>query len=574
MRLVLQVSLALLVALAVLMPQRLYAQSDPGKELEVKYGVVTDATPNFRLKTITDRLDVGVKALHPKWKRTFSYKILCDKDLNACALADGRIYVTSGMMEAAKTDDELAGVMAHEITHVVEKHHSRQMGGILIGMLLGVGVSLATGGDTKDAVETGASVGGMLIGSSYSRTDEKKADLGGVRLLKASGYNPGAMADTLQMLVDNYGRGMANVPILGWFSSHPDTKERVNWARQEAGQVGQIPVAYIAPTPVLQASLLFGGQANGPVIVVAKFKNPDNYYSDNGLGDLAQEEAMRVLQNKGYQPRAASGSQDLRDVQDELTIENSEWGRNGQNRNDIGGLAGAQYVVNGTVKPIGMGENEIQTRVASGTLKELTVEVVVKAFRTADGVMAGQILKAQGTAYALSDVQVAALRKTWWGVITEAEFKRRLCVDISRRAVAAAIDKAFYSEPVITSLPTQSLSLQPVVPVQPQVISEPQDLSAMHFDPAKEVTLVLHIRQTNGTEIVWHLRDKAGMFWAADRVEWWSNDLILVRVKLKKDTVQQALNTGTVDVQGWLDYPHVGDDRSFGCATRVQLTAR
>ncbi len=142
------------------------ALAEIGADLESKYGVVTDAALNARLERVGMRVSLATQKLYPKCKK-LRYKILKDEDLNAMALPDGRIYITSGMMGAVTSDDQLAFVLGHEATHVAQKHSRHQTEGFLLGAILGVGVSLATGGDSRDAIGNGVQIGGVMPAASH-----------------------------------------------------------------------------------------------------------------------------------------------------------------------------------------------------------------------------------------------------------------------------------------------------------------------------------------------------------------------------------------------------------------------
>lgn len=183
-----------------------------------KYGFDQSLRTNLRVQLIGYRL-AAADAL-PQAR----FRVYNDRDLNAMALPDGRIYVSSAMARLV-TDDELAFVLGHELTHVKEKHGESQQQRATAGAILGAILVAAMGGNSGD-IRTGADIGGGLTYGHYSRKDEKKADDGGVKLMSSVGYDPKKAANAMQRLIDEYGRGDAKVPILGWFASHPDSKER------------------------------------------------------------------------------------------------------------------------------------------------------------------------------------------------------------------------------------------------------------------------------------------------------------------------------------------------------------
>lgn len=190
--------------------------------------VYNDPQMTARLDRVAAAVNLGVQKLYPKYEGRLRFRVADMDDLNAFALADGRIFVSKGMMAAlaARPDDELAAVLNHEAIHVVQKHH---MGQAKTNILWRVGTVLlgkAIGASPKD-VDTGSQIVTGIASSRYSRKDESRADEGSVDLCAAEGYDPFAPSRVFQMLQDRYGRGTAKVPVIGWFASHPDTADRV-----------------------------------------------------------------------------------------------------------------------------------------------------------------------------------------------------------------------------------------------------------------------------------------------------------------------------------------------------------
>ncbi|MHB9025082.1 MAG: M48 family metallopeptidase [Armatimonadota bacterium] len=191
---------------------------DIGRLIEKQFGLYGDFAANYRVQTIGQRIALAAELTGIR------FEIINDGELNAMALPDGRIYVTSAMATLV-SDDELAFVLGHEVTHVKEKHAQKQqqqaMGGALLGAII-----VAVFGGGESAIRTGADIAGGLTYGQYSRRDEKRADDGGIHLMTRCGYQPRLAAEAMQRLIDAYGRGDANVPVLGWFATHPDTKTR------------------------------------------------------------------------------------------------------------------------------------------------------------------------------------------------------------------------------------------------------------------------------------------------------------------------------------------------------------
>jgi predicted Zn-dependent protease len=136
---------------------------------------------------------------------------------NAFAMPGGRIYVFSGLLDQADSQDEFAGVLAHEIGHVAYRHGMEQLissagTGALIGFILGdmTGVSIAAG------------LGATVIDSRFSREAERQADAYAARLAQTFDFNPVGLAD----LLDRVGGDDELTRALALFSTHPLTAER------------------------------------------------------------------------------------------------------------------------------------------------------------------------------------------------------------------------------------------------------------------------------------------------------------------------------------------------------------
>lgn len=211
---------------------------DVGQAIAYQYGLYPDYAANYRVQYVGQRLAFAAEI------PSASFQIYNAKDLNAMALPDGRVFITSKMATEV-TDDELAFVIGHELTHIKEKHAQRQMeranGGAILGAIL-VGVLGGDGGD----IRLGADIAGSLALGHYSQKDEYKADAGGVRLMARCGYDPSRAADAMQRLLDLYGRGDAKMPVLGWFATHPDTKNRKQRVLDAAAELAKEPLPAVA----------------------------------------------------------------------------------------------------------------------------------------------------------------------------------------------------------------------------------------------------------------------------------------------------------------------------------------
>jgi len=171
---------------------------------------------------------------------TYPWEFHCvnDRAINAFALPGGYVFVNRGAIEAADNEAQLAGVMAHEISHVALRHGTNQaskaefgQGAIgLIGEISGGGVSGAL------LTQLGSfAAGGVLL--RYSRTAETQADISGTQVLYDSGYDPRAMAQFFEKLqAETKGK---NPPE--FFSDHPNPDHRLERVDQEIDKLGGTP---------------------------------------------------------------------------------------------------------------------------------------------------------------------------------------------------------------------------------------------------------------------------------------------------------------------------------------------
>lgn len=151
----------------------------------------------------------------------FEYSVLADpQTVNAFALPGGQIFITEALLSQLTTQDEVAGVLAHETIHVLARHSAQQIASSdLTNGLIGA-VSVASG-DASTA-QTAAMIG-QLIGLRYSRDDETQADTLGVCLMLAAGYDPQGMVDVMHVL-QNASGGSSQPEFL---ETHPNPANRI-----------------------------------------------------------------------------------------------------------------------------------------------------------------------------------------------------------------------------------------------------------------------------------------------------------------------------------------------------------
>ena len=185
-------------------------------------GIYDDPELDAYVRRVGERLlrDSGIT------KPTFSFTLLDSPDINAFALPGGLIYVNRGLLAYLDTEAELAGVLAHEIGHITERHHSRRKTASLTSKVAAVSAYILTGsGDVYDA----ASMYGAEIISGFGRDMELEADSAGAEYLHQTGYDVDSMLSVIGVLKDQeqYRRvqakasGKPSGTYHGLYASHP-----------------------------------------------------------------------------------------------------------------------------------------------------------------------------------------------------------------------------------------------------------------------------------------------------------------------------------------------------------------
>jgi predicted Zn-dependent protease len=157
--------------------------------------------------------------------------------VNAFALPGGYVYVNRGILDRASNESEVAGVLGHEIEHVVRRHSVKQMEQMQ-GANVGVGIACALTNVCNSGLGQAAiNVGGSAIFAKFSRTDEIQADEGGFRNEMNVGINPRGMLTMFQKLLDEEKSSGGGGAVSAWFSDHPGTEDRIADVQRMLAQV-------------------------------------------------------------------------------------------------------------------------------------------------------------------------------------------------------------------------------------------------------------------------------------------------------------------------------------------------
>jgi len=190
------------------------------EQIRQKSHVLPESDPRVRLvRKIGYKLLNTVDMKNLPWK--FSFDVIESKEVNAFALPGGPTFIYTGLLDKLESEDELAGVMGHEMTHVFKEHwakqyeatQKRELGlGILLGVL-----------HANSAFQNLGSLVDVVEQTKYSRSEESQADEGGFDKMVAAGYNPEGMADVFRMFERQKSGGQS----IAFLADHPSDKSRV-----------------------------------------------------------------------------------------------------------------------------------------------------------------------------------------------------------------------------------------------------------------------------------------------------------------------------------------------------------
>ena len=232
------------------------AQSAQAAEQQLP--IVRDGNVENYVNRIGQRL--AANAGGPQFQ--YRFRVVNAADINAFALPGGYIYVNRGVLEQARNEGEVAGVLAHEISHVSLRHGTHQaskaylaQAGIsILGGILGGKV----GQGTAQVINAVGGIGMNALFLKYSRDLESQADVRGAQILAASGYSPTDMVNFFHTL-----ESVDKSRKTNWLSDHPAPPDRIARIQQEARmlRVSQTPTTNVGDLHSVQARLRGSGAA-------------------------------------------------------------------------------------------------------------------------------------------------------------------------------------------------------------------------------------------------------------------------------------------------------------------------
>jgi hypothetical protein len=235
---------------------------DAAAEARKELPLLDDERVDDYVERIGERL---VAAIPPEYRHDgfdYTFDVVNQKEINAFALPGGPMFLNRGMIQAAKSEGEMAGVMAHEISHVALRHGTAQATKgqkFQIGAIAGQVLGAIVGGTAGSIIAQGSQFGLGAYFLKYGREYETQADVLGAQIMARAGYDPREMANMFRTIE---AEGKSSGPE--WLSSHPNPGNRFNNITREAeslrvqgnantgqfasikGRLGDMPAAYTA----------------------------------------------------------------------------------------------------------------------------------------------------------------------------------------------------------------------------------------------------------------------------------------------------------------------------------------
>jgi len=202
------------------------------QQINAQLPIVSDPEANRYINVLGDSIArLTSRTEIPDWK----FYIVDSKEVNAFAVPGGFIYVNRGLIERTQRMDQLAGVLGHEIGHVVRRHSIKQMQqqqGANVGVTL---ACVLTRICDNQAGQAAIQVGGTALFAKFSRSDEHEADEEGIKNVVRAGIHPNGIPEMFQILLNERSSNPSGVE--GWFSTHPMEENRIETTRASISQI-------------------------------------------------------------------------------------------------------------------------------------------------------------------------------------------------------------------------------------------------------------------------------------------------------------------------------------------------
>jgi predicted Zn-dependent protease len=199
------------------------------KVMGQRYELITDPM----IVDYINKVGANLLAAMPHQPFNYRFHVIKEDVYNAFAIPAGHIFIHSGLVAAMESEDELAGILGHEIAHVVNRHISKRIErskkidlATMAGMVAGIFLGVASGDPSAAQVMTiGSAAAGQTASLAYSREDETQADQHGLHYIIKAGYDPRGLLTILRKIRSKQWFGSEQVPT--YMMTHPAVEERI-----------------------------------------------------------------------------------------------------------------------------------------------------------------------------------------------------------------------------------------------------------------------------------------------------------------------------------------------------------
>ncbi|MGQ0641368.1 MAG: M48 family metallopeptidase [Gemmatimonadaceae bacterium] len=206
------------------------------QQINAQLPIVNDASVNQYINSLGTSIARIADTRGLRWR----FYVVDSREVNAFAVPGGYVYVNRGLIERARTMNQLAGVLGHEIAHVTERHSVEQMAqaqradlGVTLACVL---TSVCSSGVGSAAIQ----VGGSVLFARFSRDDESQADEKAVQFLVRAGIDPRGIVNMFQTLLSE--RRSRASSVEAWFRTHPLEEDRI---AETNARIARIPAAQL-----------------------------------------------------------------------------------------------------------------------------------------------------------------------------------------------------------------------------------------------------------------------------------------------------------------------------------------
>jgi beta-barrel assembly-enhancing protease len=210
-------------------------------EMEEQFGgELADASVAGAVSRVGQKVVAGSDAARSEYR--YAFHVLRDPEtVNAFALPGGQVFVTAGLLKHLRNEAQLAGVLSHEVGHVVGRHSAEHLAKAQFTQILVGAAGVAASDDRGDGQRAAAvaAMVGSLVNMKFSRKDESEADAFGVKYMSQAGYDPRAMIELMRILKE--ASGPSRQPE--FLNTHPDPGNREQAIEAEVARLfpGGVP---------------------------------------------------------------------------------------------------------------------------------------------------------------------------------------------------------------------------------------------------------------------------------------------------------------------------------------------